>query len=215
LQLTSRYAPWLQLNLTADMAPWLQMVLLICAADFFGYWSHRLRHSNRFLWAFHSIHHSQTTMTVMTNYRFHFVDETVLRLCLFIPFQILGTTLTVWLWVDFIMGWVLLLQHSEWNWSYGSLGRIFVSPLFHRQHHSPDERMQNRNFAMLFSFWDDLFGTAERKAPPPAEHGLAGNPVPETLFGQLAFPFVEIAREIRTRPPAAAPALPNSGTATE
>ena len=133
----------------------------------------------------------------MTNYRFHFVDETVLRLCLFIPFQMLGTTLEVWLWLDFILAWVLLLQHSEWDWTYGPLGRVFVSPAFHRIHHAKDERLHNCNYAMLFSFWDDLFGTAERSVSPPAEHGLAGNPVPETVLGQIVYPFVLIAREFR------------------
>jgi sterol desaturase/sphingolipid hydroxylase (fatty acid hydroxylase superfamily) len=193
----SAYAPWLQMNLLADMSPPVQMVAIIVAADLFGYWSHRLRHANNLLWSFHTIHHSQRVLTIMTNYRFHFVDETVLRLCLFIPFQILGTSLEVWLSLDFILAWVLLLQHSEWDWTYGPLGRVFVSPAFHRIHHAKDERLHNCNYAMLFSFWDDLFGTAERNAPPPVEHGLAGNPVPETVLGQIVYPFVLIARDFR------------------
>jgi len=206
--LVTAYAPWLQMNLMASMSPVMQIATLILACDFIGYWSHRLRHANNFLWSFHTIHHSQTSLTIMTNYRFHFVDETVLRLCLFIPFQILGTTITVWLWADFIMAWVLLLQHSEWNWTYGRLGRIFVSPAFHRIHHAKDEQLHNCNYAMLFSFWDDLFGTAKRKAPPPAEHGLAGNPVPENVVGQIVYPFVAIAREFRRPPQGVAQAAP-------
>jgi sterol desaturase/sphingolipid hydroxylase (fatty acid hydroxylase superfamily) len=200
--LVSQYAPWLQMNLLAGLSAPLQFACITLAADFFGYWSHRLRHSYDFLWWFHSIHHSQTKLTVMTNYRFHFVDETVLRLCLFIPFQILGANLEVWILLDFLFAWVLLLQHSEWDWTYGPIGRIFVSPAFHRIHHSKDERLHNCNYAMLFSFWDDLFGTAERKAPPPTEHGLAGSPVPETVFGQIAYPFVALARDFRRSAPA-------------
>ena len=203
-QAVTAYAPWLQLELFSGMSPAMQIVVLIFAADFFGYWSHRLRHASPFLWAFHSIHHSQKLLTPMSNYRFHFIDETVLRLCLFIPFTMLGTPITIWLWVDVFMAWVLLMQHSEWNWTYGPFGRVFVSPVFHRIHHSKDERLHNSNYAMLFSFWDDLFGTAERKAPAPAEHGIAGDPVPETLWGQFLYPFREIARDIR-RPASAAP----------
>lgn len=191
------YAPWLQMNLMAGVSPTVQAVTIIVMFDFVGYWSHRLRHASNFLWSFHTIHHSQTVLTVMTNYRFHFVDETVLRLCVFIPFQMLGTTLEMWLWLDFIANWILLLQHSEWDWTYGPLGRVFVSPAFHRIHHAKDERLHNCNYAMLFSFWDDLFGTAERSVSPPAEHGLAGNPVPETVLGQIVYPFVLIAREYR------------------
>ena len=185
------------MHLMADVSPMVQAVTVIVTADFFGYWSHRLRHAINILWSFHTIHHSQTVLTIMTNYRFHFVDETVLRLCLFIPFQMLGTTLEMWLWLDFAAAWILLLQHSEWDWTYGPFGRIFVSPAFHRIHHARDERLHNSNYAMLFSFWDDLFGTAERTVPPPAEHGLAGNPVPETVLGQIVYPFVLVAREFR------------------
>jgi sterol desaturase/sphingolipid hydroxylase (fatty acid hydroxylase superfamily) len=61
---------------------------------------------------------------------------------------------------------------------------------------------------MLFSFWDDLFGTAERKALPPAEHGLAGNPVPENVVGQIVYPFVAIAREFRRPPQGVAQSAP-------
>jgi sterol desaturase/sphingolipid hydroxylase (fatty acid hydroxylase superfamily) len=206
--LVTAHAPWLQMNLMASMSPAMQMLTLILVSDFIGYWSHRLRHSNRYLWAFHSIHHSQTTLTAVTNYRFHIVDETVLRLCLFIPFQMLGTSIAVWLWVDFIMAWILLLQHSEWDWTYGPFGRIFVSPAFHRIHHAKDERLHNSNYAMLFSFWDDLFRTAERRVPPPAEHGLSGNPVPETVLGQIVYPFVAIARDLRRPTQDVAPVAP-------
>jgi sterol desaturase/sphingolipid hydroxylase (fatty acid hydroxylase superfamily) len=207
------HAPWLQMNLLASMSPPLQMIVMILVSDFVGYWNHRWKHSNRFLWAFHSIHHSQTNLTIVSNYRFHIVDETLLRLWLFIPFQILGTGIAVWLWLDFLMAWILYLQHSEWNWSYGRLGHIFVSPMFHRKHHSKDERLQNSNYSMLFTFWDDLFGTADRESPIPAEHGLAGNPVPESWLGQLAYPFIEISRDLRRRTPAAQPIVPPVGPA--
>jgi len=208
LAVVAAYAPWLQLNLLASMSPGLQMVVMILTSDFVGYWNHRWKHSNRFLWSFHSIHHSQTNLTIVSNYRFHMVDETLLRLWLFIPFQILGTGVAVWLWLDFLMAWILYLQHSEWNWSYGRLGYIFVSPMFHRKHHSKEERLQNSNYSMLFTFWDDLFGTADRKSPVPIEHGLAGDPVPESWFGQLVYPFVEVVRDLRQRAPAAQPVVP-------
>ena len=213
--LVSEHAPWLQMNLMASVPPAWQIVTLIFVSDFVGYWSHRWRHSNRYLWAFHSIHHSQAILTPMSNYRFHFVDETLLRLWLFIPFQILGPGIAIWLSVDFVMAWILLMQHSEWNWTYGPLGWIFVSPAFHRIHHAPDERLHNSNYAMLFSFWDDLFGTAERKALPPLQHGLAGNPIPETWLGQLVYPFLEIAHDLRRPARGGGSAVPPTGTPAE
>ncbi len=210
VRLVAEHAPFLQLNLLSHLPPALQVVTLIVAADFLGYWMHRLMHSNRVFWAFHSIHHSQTTLTAVTNYRFHVVDETLRRLILFIPSQILGVGVEIWLLADFLMAWILLVQHSEWDWTYGPLGRVFVSPVFHRKHHSTDFALQNSNFSMLFTFWDDLFGTAERQRPPPTEYGLAGNPIPERFFAQLIHPFVEIARGFR-QPQAVPAVLPSGG----
>jgi sterol desaturase/sphingolipid hydroxylase (fatty acid hydroxylase superfamily) len=197
--LVSAYAPWLQMNLLVGLPTLVQILVVVLIADFVGYWNHRWKHSNIYLWNFHSIHHSQTSLTIVSNYRFHVVDETLLRLWVFIPFQITGTSVTLWLWLDLIIAWILLMQHSEWNWTYGRLGHVFVSPAFHRKHHSTDERLQNSNYAMLFTFWDDLFGTADRKSPVPTKTGIEGNPVPEGWFAQLLYPFAENWRELRRR----------------
>lgn len=214
--LVTEHAPWLQMHLLAGMSPPMQIVTLIVASDFFGYWIHRMTHANRCLWAFHSIHHSQTTLTVMTNFRFHLVDETLRRILVLIPLLvILGPSIVIWLWVDFAMAWILLVQHSEWNWSYGHAGRLLVSPVFHRMHHSTDERLQNRNFSVLFSFWDDLFGTAERKAQCPSEYGLEGNPIPETIFGQFVYPIAKIVRDFRHPVPGAAAVVRPTRNAAE
>ncbi|HEY4944013.1 MAG TPA: sterol desaturase family protein [Rhizomicrobium sp.] len=190
MALETHYAPFLQMNLLYHMSPPMQMVAMVLTSDFVGYWNHRWRHWSRYIWAFHRVHHSQKTLTVATTYRFHILDETFLRLWLFIPFQLLGTTVTTWLTLDFIMAWLLLVQHSEWDWSYGWLGRIFVSPIFHRKHHSTDARLQNKNFSMLFSFWDDLFGTADRTSSAPTTYGLEDGHMNETFYGQVVYPFV-------------------------
>jgi sterol desaturase/sphingolipid hydroxylase (fatty acid hydroxylase superfamily) len=210
--LVTVHAPWLQMNLLSGMTPVMQILIMVMVSDFLGYWNHRWKHSNKLLWNFHCIHHSQTDLTIVSNYRFHVFDETLLRLWLFIPFQILGTGVAMWLWLDLIMAWILYLQHSEWNWTYGRLGHIFVSPAFHRKHHSKDERLQNSNYSMLFTFWDDLFGTADRKSPIPTEHGLEGNPVPDSWLGQLVYPFAETARDFRRREQGVA-AIPPVGPA--
>jgi sterol desaturase/sphingolipid hydroxylase (fatty acid hydroxylase superfamily) len=212
--LFTQYLPGLQLDIVSHLSPTMQIVALIFVFDFFHYWNHRLRHAIPWFWAFHSIHHAQTKMTMMTTFRLHFVDETVFRILMFIPFQILGFSplLTTWLWVDLIMAWVTGAQHSNLTWSYGPLGRFVISPHFHRIHHASDERLSNRNFGGVFSFWDDLFGTAERKAPCPTEHGLPGNPIPETLTGHLVYPFVAIGRDLRGRAKEAVSAAPAVGS---
>jgi sterol desaturase/sphingolipid hydroxylase (fatty acid hydroxylase superfamily) len=185
----TRYAPGLQLNLVSGLSPAWQLVSLILVSEIVGYWGHRWLHTNDVLWRFHSIHHSQTKLNVMTNYRFHFVDETFRRVLMFVPALIFGYHVDVWLGADLIMAWLLLLQHSEWDWDYGRLGWVFVSPVFHRRHHSTDAVLNHRNYGMLFTFWDDLFGTAERLCPAPTQYGLVGERVPESFFAQQLWPF--------------------------
>jgi sterol desaturase/sphingolipid hydroxylase (fatty acid hydroxylase superfamily) len=211
------YAPGIRTELLASLPVPMQILVLVILSDFIFYWWHRTVHANRYLWAFHSIHHSQTTLTAMTGFRYHIIDETLHRIFTFIPFQIIGYTyfVHVWLWADFIVAWIFLVQHSEWNWSYGKLGRIFVSPKFHRIHHSTDIAVANHNYSAIFSFWDDLFGTAERERPSPTVYGLAGNPIKETLFAQFVYPFVTIVLDLR-RPTRSATAIaPSQNTAAE
>jgi sterol desaturase/sphingolipid hydroxylase (fatty acid hydroxylase superfamily) len=199
--LVNTYAPGLRMNLLHQLSPAVQLLALIVGFDFLAYWIHRLKHSNRYLWAFHTIHHSQTILTPMTTFRYHIVDELLFRVCMFIPFQVFGGDIKIWILADLFMAWMNGVQHSNLRWTYGRWGLVFTSPTYHRIHHSTDERLQNCNFAVMFSFWDDLFGTAERKAEYPIEVGLAGHPAPETLFGWLFYPFIHLARDIRRSAP--------------
>ena len=184
------YAPVLQLDLLSHLHPVGQIAAMIFVSDVLGYWLHRWSHNNGVLWDLHKIHHAQRHLTVMTNYRFHFLDETYRRVLLFIPFQMLGASAEMWLTVNFVMAWLLLLQHSELDWTYGRFGRLVVSPVFHRIHHSTEEMDQQHNFGMLFTFWDDLFGTAERRDVAPARHGLDGEEIPESFVRQQLHPFL-------------------------
>jgi sterol desaturase/sphingolipid hydroxylase (fatty acid hydroxylase superfamily) len=59
--------------------------------------------------------------------------------------------------------------------SYGRwLNKIFLCPHYHQLHHSIDPKHYNRNYGLLFSVWDAMFGTLT--VPEPGQHfefGLA------------------------------------------
>ena len=64
------------------------------------------------------------------------------------------------------------LQHANIAWTMGPVGRLVVSPIFHRRHHAigigHEGRVHGCNFAVLFPLWDMLFGTADfRRAIEP------------------------------------------------
>ena len=46
----------------------------------------------------------------------------------------------------------------------GWLGRLLVTPDFHRMHHSAERRFTDSNYGMLLPWWDHLFGTASAPA---------------------------------------------------
>lgn len=197
--LMGHYAPYLQTH-ALDAMPWLlQFMITIVVADLAYYTWHRTVHATPFLWAFHSIHHSQERLTVATSYRFHVFEEAVRGFFYFVPAAILNMPTHVWLPLDVTVNWLLLLQHSDLDWTYGVFGRIFVSPQYHRVHHSIDRDDVDTNFATFLSFWDVIFGTANRRATRPASYGAPNMAVPESFFRQIFFPLFWLAHQYNPR----------------
>ncbi len=192
--LVSIHVPFLRLSLLAHLPWWSQFFVASVVMDGVLYWTHRAMHARPWLWAFHSVHHSQREMTALANFRFHAGDVLVRGLAQFVPGLLLGIPLWVWLPSVWIQVALDCLAHSGLGWSYGPLGRLLVSPRFHRLHHSAEPAHRDRNFGMTYSFWDRLFGTADARAEEPRAYGLADPELPPSFLRQLAFPFVYLAR---------------------
>lgn len=192
--LVDRHAPFLKLNLVAGLPAALQFVVASVVLDGVLYWAHRWAHANRWLWVFHSVHHSQQELTPLANYRFHFVDVTVKGLLQFPAALLLGVPAGVWVAVVWAQVALDGLAHSGLAWGYGPLGRVLISPGFHRVHHSAEARHQSANFGLSYSFWDRLFGTEARSLERPESYGVPELAIPESFARQLAFPFMLLAR---------------------
>ena len=167
----------------------VQFLIAVVVADLAAYWKHRLFHM-RCLWPFHAVHHSATEVDWLTNERDH-------------PVQLLGTY--------FIIGMVLTLvgispelaatqallrrfyslyTHANLRWTYGRLNRILVSPAVHRWHHSTDPRAAGKNFAVMFSVFDVIFGTYRvPDGEQPAAFGLPDRQVREGFLAALRQPL--------------------------
>jgi sterol desaturase/sphingolipid hydroxylase (fatty acid hydroxylase superfamily) len=207
------HAPFLRVGLLAHLPVWSQFFVASVAMDGVLYWTHRAMHASPTLWAFHSVHHSQREMTALANFRFHAGDVFVRGLAQFVPGLVLGVPVWIWLPTVWIQVALDCLAHSGLGWSYGPLGRVLVSPRFHRVHHSADLAARDRNFGMTYSFWDRVFGTASDGAPEPAAYGVAGLALPDSFLRQLAHPFV-ILTGPAAPPPTRAPAVPAPPEAT-
>ncbi len=169
--------------------------------DFISYWRHRLEHT-RALWPSHAIHHSDTEMTWLTIIRFHPINRL--------------TTMSVdiaFLAVAGFPHWALVLNvmvrhfygefiHADCPWTYGPLGRLFVSPAMHRWHHARDVEGSGSNFATVFSVFDQAFGTYYVPGPCNVPLGV-NDDMGKGTTGQLLYPFVawrnRLAKRLRSR----------------
>ncbi|WP_398310260.1 sterol desaturase family protein [Zoogloea sp.] len=159
---------------TLDTHPLASFVIYLLILDFAEYWRHRLSHTFGWWWALHGIHHSQRQMSFWTDSRNHLLDDLIagmwfagLSLLIGVPpGHFIGLLVTLRL--------VENLSHTNTRLGFGRLGDyLIVGPRYHRWHHALDlpsgERYRHGcNFAILFPFWDAIFGTLhlEKQLPP-------------------------------------------------
>jgi sterol desaturase/sphingolipid hydroxylase (fatty acid hydroxylase superfamily) len=179
---------FLQLSFVNGLHPITRGIFWFVAADFGDYWTHRLQHKWRFMWAFHSTHHAQEQLNFATTARFHPVDFFLSNTIRFVPLLMFGASPMSWLPIYLTFELITTTLHSRITWRFGALSRIFVTPRFHSFHHSADPRHYDRNFGGILSIWDYMFGTAVDAPEQPAEYGLPQVKMP-TLASTLVQPF--------------------------
>jgi sterol desaturase/sphingolipid hydroxylase (fatty acid hydroxylase superfamily) len=156
--------------------------------DFMGYAVHRYIHSNGFLWAFHTTHHSQENLNFVTAYRLHPLDEFFGEVIQFVPVAMLGAPVHDWFPILYLRMFLNAVQHSRIPWRFGPFYYIVVSPAFHAFHHSKSAEHHDKNFGTTLSIWDFIFGTAVDKAELPQEYGLSDVKMP-TIVSTIVVPF--------------------------
>ena len=169
---------------------WLIILESLVLVDLTSYWSHRLFHTVPFLWRFHAIHHSATTISWATTGRLHPINEMANYAVAVIPAFLVGFPISIVVSVIPALVWYAIAAHSDWNPPFGPLRYVFASPRFHRWHHTMPSEGGNMNFSNIFSFWDRLFGTFYLpQDTQPVTFGLDGEVMPENYLSQLAYPF--------------------------
>ena len=149
-------------------------VTITVVGDLSVYWVHRAMHRVPALWAFHSVHHSATTLSPATQLRIHPVELVINNGRAIVMFGLItgsfhhaangqielltlfgANALNV---LFFAFG--ANLRHSHVRLGYWKpLEKIFISPLQHQIHHSTAPEHHNRNFGSKFAIWDLVAGT--------------------------------------------------------
>jgi sterol desaturase/sphingolipid hydroxylase (fatty acid hydroxylase superfamily) len=175
-------------------------------SDFLNWFHHWVRHKVTVFWHFHVIHHSQRQMNLFTDLRVHSVEYVIAQAIMFVPLFLFPLSHPAIMGYGAVMMWYTRLIHANVRTNFGPLRFVLVSPQFHRIHHSIEPRHRDRNFGVILTTWDRLFGTLYPRYDEYPETGVDGVEFPPPArvsmrawmasFGtQLLYPF----RQLRPR----------------
>jgi sterol desaturase/sphingolipid hydroxylase (fatty acid hydroxylase superfamily) len=164
------------------------MVLAVFIGDFVSYWRHRLEHTP-WLWPAHAIHHSDTQMTWLTLARFHPVNRLVTASIDIAVLALIGFPTWALVANEIVRNYYGEFIHADFPWTYGPLGRVFVSPTMHQWHHARDVDGAGSNFATVFSVFDQAFGTYYVPGVCNVPLGVNDH-VGTSIARQLLYPFI-------------------------
>ncbi|MGH7998615.1 MAG: sterol desaturase family protein [Brasilonema sp.] len=180
----------------------LAAIIHLFIFDGFDTIRHRFEHFFSGLWAFHSVHHSQTRMNFLTFDRNHVVSLVYNSIWYAAVARFFGVKLDVLFIVFVVFHFIEYFAHANVKLSYGKFfDKVLVSPLYHRLHHASAKKYNKPpygcNFANVFPFWDIVMGTANFNY----EHvrtGISGEGVKEIgrnyfahqISGFIKFSFV-------------------------
>jgi sterol desaturase/sphingolipid hydroxylase (fatty acid hydroxylase superfamily) len=186
------------IRLLADQPWWLQFTVFLVLRDFLEWGVHNLLHRVPWLWEFHKLHHSIEELDWIGNMRFHWMEIIVYKSLTYLPLVMLGVRDDVILPIAIVTTLIGHLNHSNLNISWGPLRYLINSPRMHVWHHDLIQRGQHgKNFAVVFSLWDWLFGTAYM--PPAGQPARLGfdrmEEFPQSLPQRLLYPFLQPRRK--------------------
>ncbi|MEO8836943.1 MAG: sterol desaturase family protein [Caldimonas sp.] len=163
---------------------WLRIVVVVVLGDTAFYWAHRWSHEVPWLWRFHKVHHTPTSLDWLVNTRAHVVDLVFVRAVAVLPLLALGagrgtlggleTAIAFYLTVSTVWAFAI---HANVDWRLGWLEHLVVSPAFHHWHHGNDDPGAiGKNYASLLPCLDRLFGTHHLPADRfPSSYGIAAH----------------------------------------
>lgn len=137
----------------------VSLVIYLLAMDALNYWIHRGQHQFEWWWKLHSLHHAQRQMTMWSDNRNHLLDDVIRDVMVVVVAQLIGIAPSQFVAIVAFTQLSESFQHANVRIWFGRVGeRLWISPRFHRLHHSVG--IGDHNFGVLLPWWDMLFGTA-------------------------------------------------------
>lgn len=193
----SDHVGWLSGSWSAGLSVWMLIPLTLVAMDAANWLAHLADHKIAPLWRLHTVHHSQEELSVLTSFRAHpLMHTTGFFISTVAAIGMLGDRSIA---PELITAYVCLgtLPHANVAWTFGPLGRVIVSPAYHRRHHSA-EGEHDVNLAVVLPIWDVLAGRARfpTAGTPGCRTGLSGRPVTVEQAGAVRRPMRVLGRQL-------------------
>ena len=178
-----------------DYPIWVELIIAILALDFAAqYVVHYLLHKIPFMWRFHMIHHSDTTLDATSATRHHHGDYAFREIFALIMIVIFGIPFAYYLFYRMATVFFGYLTHA--NFSFPKkidqfLSYVFITPDMHKFHHHHEMPWTDTNFGNIFYFWDRIFGTLTFDDPKKVKYGLdlLEDSKDQDVLYQFAIPF--------------------------
>lgn len=168
-----------------------QLLFAIVILDIGSTLFHYLCHKNAFFWRFHAIHHAPDRLYGLNGIMKHPAFQAIDGFFALGPLIIIGIPQDVAFALVFSIFIQLLIQHTNADIKTGPLKALFATAELHRFHHLKG-REGDVNFALFFSVWDRILGTAYFKQREPLgdhEIGIGNTHYPVDYWSQIKKPF--------------------------
>ena len=174
----ARHAQWLVIPRLPGVPSWLFIAAGVLVIDFLDWLAHLGNHRINSLWRLHAVHHSQEELSILTTFRAHPLVH-VSFLLTAVPILAISSNAVTPTVIFTIYACLGALPHANVPWTYGPVGRVLISPAYHRIHHQATGRL-DINLGTAFAIWDALSRRAVFPAPGAAAcvTGLSGRPIP-------------------------------------
>lgn len=169
---------------------------LLLAIDFLFYLRHRLRHSCRWFWAEHVVHHSSKYFNLATSYRLGWTAGITTSIIFDIPLVLAGFKISDILILTTIHNIYQHYTHLNWVGRLGILEWLFVTPSNHRVHHATNPLYIDKNFGGMFIIFDLMFGTFQKETEP-CVYGLVGKDHGNNILKILFYEWYSLFKDAR------------------
>ncbi|UEA61020.1 sterol desaturase family protein [Gordonia otitidis] len=183
-------APW-HLPVTA----WYTWVIAFLGVDFLFYWSHRVSHRVRLVWATHQAHHSSEYFNFATALRQKWNISAALVMWLPLPFLGVPPALVFASYsLNLVYQFWIHTERIDKMWR--PFEFVFNTPSHHRVHHGSDPEYLDRNYGGTLIVWDRLFGSFQPETHRPT-YGLTKPVGTYNIVKLQTHEYASIARDVR------------------